>query len=256
MSASIQHSRDVVMIGLPTLGNVRTELESRLDEYKTTDNPVVHVRRISNVTDHAAARNHLVLYHFDTTAYTHLCFIDADTVPPAMFLESMLSVRHPVVSGVSHVWRPRRGQRQPEPMVALWQRREQSDGSDTYNRVEIVDRNQDVNGDGIATGAFCLLIESWVFDKMRESCGLPWFRTTYQDETQEKLWSEDLWFMRNLERVGISPLIMPSVVCDHYKTVSLADVERYGHAMYERGRRKGRAVVDVEDRLMGVSDGV
>ena len=219
------------------MGFVNPRLEERLDDYSSAGNPSVHVRRIENVQDHAAARNSLVLWHFDAVVYTHICFLDADMEPPAQFLERMLAVEKPAVSGVSHVWRSKSPGRSPEPLLALWKRRTQPDGSDTYDRCELAgDGHAMFEDPGLATGCFGMLVEGWVFERLRERFGLPWFKTEYVAETQEKALSEDIFLCRNLERLDIPVTILPDLVFGHRKTVSLADVAEYGRTMEEKGR--------------------
>jgi len=228
------------MVGIPTMGNVRVELEQRLEDYAFCENPKVHVRRIGNVCDVAAARNELIFYHFDPMVYTHLCMIDADTEPPQGFLENMLTADRPVVSAVEHFWKPRKARNVPEPLLALWKRRVQADGTDTYDRIDANPDAAIIEEPGIATGCFCMLIRAMVFVEMRETLGLPWFKTEYEEQTQTKTRSEDIYFCRKLERLGIPVTVLPRLVCRHYKTVPLSEVEAYGRAMFEAGRQSAR----------------
>jgi hypothetical protein len=213
------------------MGTVKSELLARLNQYMH-DPLVGEVRVISNIQDHAAARNELVMFH-DVEAFTHLLMLDSDTVPPIGFLEKMLAADSPVVSAVTHVWRAKKGFREPKPMLALWEEYKQSDGTVIYVQCEDYEAVQDKSK--LVTGCFCMLIESQVFVNYREKFGLPFFKTEYLPETQEKTCSEDIWFCRNLHKMGVPIKILPDVVCEHFKTVSLADIARYGQIRYLEG---------------------
>ena len=225
-----------IEIVIPTMGVVQTELVSRLEEYRCDDR--VRVRYTANIQDVAAARNEAVLYH-DPIAYTHLLFIDSDTVPPTGFLDRMLEVNHPVVSGVTHVWRPRKGCLNPRPMLAVWRRFKQKSEGHAYELIPDIPSKIFTHPD-IVTGCFCMLVQSEVFNKIRTEVGLPWFKTEFMLETQQKTCSEDIYFIQKLHQVGIYVTILKDLLCDHYKKVSLADVALYGDICRAEARENER----------------
>jgi hypothetical protein len=185
----------------------------------------VVVRAISNVQDVAAARNELVLYHYDYEAFTRLVLIDADTVPPPRFLDRMLEVNRPVVSGVTHIFKPYKPHvGGPEVRWALWKRRIQKDGTDTYDNVKEIQSSGLLEEEGLATGCFCMMIQSEVLQRL--SVKLPFFKTEYNEETQEKTRSEDIYFCGRVEReLGIRISILTDLICGHYKTTNLEQIQ-------------------------------
>lgn len=210
-------------------------------------NPIVgQVRLLSNVKDHAAARNEIAL-SFDPSCFSHLLMIDEDTVPPMGFIERMLEVNRPVVSGVTHVWRAKNGCLEPRPSLALW--RQKKLVSESY--YEFVPGIPEAVWEvpGIATGCFCMLIKSEVLVVYREKLGLPFFKTTYYEPTQEKEMSEDIYFCKRLAEIGVNITIIRDLVCRHFKQVALADVVEYGKFMCEQGNanNKKSGVCDVAE---------
>lgn len=212
-----------IAIRIPTMGSIRTELLGRLQEYQHDRR--IDVQPISGISDHAAARNQLVMYHYDYAAYTHLCLIDSDTVPPMGFIDRMLAVDRPVVSGVCHIFQHREPNKSRGAYVrwALWVKRLQEDQTVTYDKVWKIPSRAVFERPGLVTGCFCMLIRSEVLEKLSHQ--MPWFKTTYLEQTQEKMESEDLYFCRRVEEeLGIRITILTDLVCDHWKTVNLAHV--------------------------------
>ncbi len=72
---------------------------------------------------------------------------------------------------------------------------------------------------GAATG--CLFIKRTVFDSMKR----PWFEFKYDEETREIKEGEDLGFCIKMSKLGKKFFIDYSMLCHHFKQISLLDVQ-------------------------------
>lgn len=204
------------------MGWIRTELARRLVEY--WDDPRVRVRFLMNVQDVAAARNEAVMFHFDPISFTHVLLIDADTIPPSGFVDRLLAVNRPIVSGVTYILKtskPNVGDGRPMLRPAIWRKQQyRADGSSSYFQLPEVPEEGVLEEPGLAAGCFCMLIQADVFAALR----VPYFKTEYQEETQEKTRGEDIYFCAKAEEAGFPTTVACDVVCDHVKTISLNQV--------------------------------
>lgn len=73
--------------------------------------------------------------------------------------------------------------------------------------------------DGMATG--CIFVKRHVFEKLEE----PYFEFKYKHETREIIHGEDLNFCQKVSDLGYKFFLDYSMVCHHYKEVSLLDVD-------------------------------
>jgi GT2 family glycosyltransferase len=79
--------------------------------------------------------------------------------------------------------------------------------------------------DGLATG--CLFIKRHVLEKV----GKPYFEFKYSDDVRDIVEGEDLGFCRKVRDIGYKFFIDFSMVCKHFKTVDLLDVNNYAIEM-------------------------
>ena len=75
--------------------------------------------------------------------------------------------------------------------------------------------------DGLATG--CLFIKREVLEHMPA----PWFEFKYDEKTRKMIEGEDLGFCRKARDLGYKFYVDYSMVCKHYKTVCLLEVNNY-----------------------------
>lgn len=75
--------------------------------------------------------------------------------------------------------------------------------------------------DGMATG--CLFIKREVFEKLKK----PYFEFKFDPETRRMNQGEDLGFCIKLSELGIKVFTDYSMVCKHYKTVDLTELNNY-----------------------------
>lgn len=225
-----------VLITVPTMGWVKTELAARLEQYRGEQ--WVRVHYISNMADHAAARNHLAMFSFSPDVYTHWLMIDADQVPPPDFVERMLEVNRPIVSGLTYGFRPSIPNIGP-PVVwpAVWKAARDPEGFEHYDqlRVDQIPEEGLLEGSDIAVGCFCMLVRE---DVMRALIP-PYFKTEYLEPTQEKTRSEDLYFCTKVRQAGFSITVLPDLVCEHHKTINTAEILKYGRRLQQRGFGEG-----------------
>lgn len=79
--------------------------------------------------------------------------------------------------------------------------------------------------DGLATG--CLFLKRSVFEKLQK----PYFEFKYDLETRRMKEGEDLGFCLKANKAGIKFFTDYSMVCKHYKTVCLLDINNYATSM-------------------------
>lgn len=224
--------RDIsVLLAVPTLGWVKTELTQRIWDDHHCD-PRVRYRAISNMCDVAYARNMLTLQHFNDIEFSHICMVDADTVPPAGFLNRMLALDAPVVSAVTHTFRNKEVNKSAPPAAnwAVWGMYEEENPLDGttevhFDKVKELPRYGGAWDTGkLATGCFCMLIRAEVIVELAKN-GPPLFKTEYVEQTQEKKLSEDLYFCKRLwKELGIGVTVLCDVVCQHHKLIDLSQV--------------------------------
>lgn len=73
--------------------------------------------------------------------------------------------------------------------------------------------------EGMATG--CIFIKRHVLEKMKP----PYFEFKFKDDTREMLHGEDLGFCYKTNELGFKFFLDYSMVCHHYKKISLLDVD-------------------------------
>lgn len=134
--------------------------------------------------------------------YSHVMFVDSDTVPPSAALDVMLAADVPMVSGITHQMKlDDDGVVKPCPMVA----RETPRGFLPVTEgegIELID----------VCGASCLLIRSEVIQAIKP----PWFET---DDWGNPRHSSDFNFCRKVRGAGFLLYAHFGVVCSHLKEV-------------------------------------
>ena len=146
------------------------------------------------------ARNHLVERMLDhPMAPTHLLFLDADIVPPADALMTLLKHRLPIVSGLYRKRVPPH-----EPMAFL-------DKSGVFKPISLKGpklKQADV------VGAGCLLIAREVF----ETIPAPWFTSEWRAEGHI---SEDFAFCEKAREAGFDIAVDTSVKLLHLEPMGI-----------------------------------
>lgn len=217
-----------VMIAIPNMGHIHAELALRLIEWSAhtqgwgTTVAVYAPRNLSPV-DHA--RNQCVKTFLDSD-FTHLWFIDADTVPPSMALKSLLKANKDVVTGVTPTFKIHKGEKTPQrtPMVFAFDYGDSSYQMDeTAQPVDqLPDKAPLKSVDGVGTqrvdacGASCLMIKREVIEKM----ALPLFKIRYNEEGIP-VQGEDLYFCSSLRDANIPLYCDFNVINYHHKEITM-----------------------------------
>lgn len=160
------------------------------------------------------ARNHIV-EEFLKTDYTHLLFIDSDTIPPADAITKLLAADKEIVSALT-------------PIVEHDENRK-NDSQGFYRKYNVVGWHDKHVNEFIGlvpckgAGSSCILIRRDVFEKMSK----PWYRFVYQDDTGKKemqgkdvIIGEDIYFTaRAIGELQIMPHVDTSIICKHNKSI-------------------------------------
>lgn len=144
-----------------------------------------------------------------------LWFLDSDVVPPENVLD--LVVNHGEkwkLAGAPYpVWMSVPGFDTQQINFTVYKRNE----TGRFHAAKIPDSGTDMV-DGIATG--CLFIKREVIDKLSK----PYFEFKYHPETRCLTEGEDIGFCRKVSDLGYKFFTDYSMLCHHYKKVSLLDV--------------------------------
>jgi hypothetical protein len=167
---------------------------------------------------HDFARNALCDEFLNESDADILWFLDSDVLPPDHVLDLVLDEAHEwKVAGAPYpvfMVPPGGGDRQ----VCLFT---------VYTKVDekLVPSNIPQEGkawvDGLATG--CLFIRREVFTELER----PYFEFKYDEVSRDITEGEDLGFCRKMQALGYQFLTDFGMVCNHYKTVGLLDVNNY-----------------------------
>lgn len=176
--------------------------------------PEIYVGRIF----HDFARNAYV-EQFLATDCDILWFLDSDIVPSERVLD--LVTEHGdkwKLAGAPYpVWMTHPGFDGPQVTFCVYRRPDKDKGMVPS---AVPEAGLDFV-DGIATG--CIFIKREVLEKMEK----PYFEFQYNSITREMTQGEDLYFCKKASDLGYQFFIDFSMVCHHYKKVSLLDVSNY-----------------------------
>lgn len=165
---------------------------------------------------HDFARNAMV-EDFLATDCDILWFVDSDVVPPPNVLD--LVTKHGdfwELAGAPYpVFMQPAGYDGPQAVLCVYK----SDATGMH--AARVPSEGTAFVDGLATG--CLFIRREVFLAMSK----PYFEFKFEHETRHVTEGEDLGFCRKAHELGYQFFTDYSMVCKHYKTVDLLDVNNY-----------------------------
>lgn len=176
--------------------------------------PEIYVGRIF----HDNARNAYVKQFLDSGCDV-LWFLDSDIVPSERLLE-LLTIHYDKwkLAGAPYpVWMSQAGYDGPQITYTVY--KTSSDGKG-LSPASIPEQGLDFV-EGIATG--CIFIKREVIEKLKE----PYFEFKYHPTTREITEGEDLGFCMKVKELGYKFFIDYSMVCHHFKKVSLLDVSNY-----------------------------
>lgn len=206
-----------VYMGIPSTGT-RSDSQMynlRLIEEKYGDRiEFVYPKQLTKRIFHDFARN-CIVEEFLESKCDILWFLDSDIVPPVHVMD--LITKH------GHMWSAA-GAAYPVQMMV------ENEPSIVFTGYRMKEGRLQATGvyrqglefvDGLATG--CLFIRRGVFDLLDK----PYFEFKYRREDMFMVEGEDLGFCRKLHELGIRFLTDWSMVCRHYKTIDLLDMNNY-----------------------------
>lgn len=188
-----------MLIMIPTMGSVRTELASwLLDAQKLGHESGFTL----GVSPHSRARN-LMVEQFLATKHDYLLMIDSDTIPPTDALDhiELIHSQPKILTGITHI------QRAEGPRANVYIKPE-----DVEHPLELKDLPKSrftVAG----CGASFLCVHRSVFETIPK----PWFKSIEFDNGN--ICSEDLYFCQQAKEAGFEIVCDPEIVCGHAKTV-------------------------------------
>lgn len=196
-----------IFIAIPNLGNMVTQLNTNLLYWTHDDRFEVKSFTPMYVQPFDAARN-TCIKEFLEDYWDYLFFIDSDIVPPVETLEKLVAADKDVIGAVCFSWKPDdNGIMFPYPVTVKYAK----DGN--YERyygqgIEEVD----------ATGGACLMIKREVLEKVDRPC-----EVMYHANGTASL-DGDFRMCQKFQEAGFKIFIDFSLVCSHYKTINLKDV--------------------------------
>ncbi len=220
-----------VVVAIPTDGRIHARtLESVREMIAATPQAEVELWWNQDVP-HDRCRNGLVRRFLAESDWTHLLFIDNDTIVPVDGLELLLAARAPLTCGPTPILMRRHDVNSPTPafgvttnLMVLQDERRRGQVVDLHDaslRYVVLDPDEfpDQPFECDASGMSCCLIERRVL----EAIDAPWFRFV-GDEPGARL-GEDVYFFRKARRHGFRLTAHPGVMCDHLKDVDLTHLD-------------------------------
>lgn len=144
---------------------------------------------------------------FLQSPHSHLLFLDSDVIPPRDCLLPMLEADREIVCGVYPI--------QIEDNLCLSVARKM--GENAYGFLnDCPDEPFEVDNGGLG----CCLIAREVFQRIQ----YPWFRFVERPDGRQT--GEDIYFFEKCADAGIRPLVLPRMLCSHYRTADLLSLLR------------------------------
>lgn len=212
-----------IWMGIPSTGN-RSDAQCyalrRIEERYRDKIELVYPKQCIHRIFHDFARNEIVR-EFQESDCDILWFLDSDIVPPDNILDIvMFPMMEWKLAGAPYpVFLVAKKENGPQVLITVYKR---IDG-----KLAACDAPQTgiEEVDGLATG--CLFIRREVFDKLEK----PYFEFKYKKENMFMYEGEDLGFCRKVNELGYKFYTDYSMVCKHYKTVDLLDMNNYALAL-------------------------
>lgn len=209
-----------ILIGLPTMSNIHVLLFAVLmnwhrkamesGKYSLSIYPSVNVQPVDN------ARNEIAKHFLDNPEYTHLFFIDSDTIPPPMALDKLIAADKDIISGLTPIIEHDDNYKIEDGRASIY------DSGGHFRKWNCVDENDKWVRPftGIVPiktfGGSCVLIKREVFAKIKE----PFFRFRYEDDSGNKtMISEDVYFAIKALAAGVQSFADTSIICKHNKSI-------------------------------------
>lgn len=165
---------------------------------------------------HDFARNEHVRLFLESDADI-LFFLDSDVVPPDNLMDMVLKHEEWKVAGAPYpIFMTPPGQERPQIMLTAYNGKN-GRGLGAAD----VPESGTAFIDGLATG--CMFIKREVLEAMPQ----PWFEHKYDPTTRMLTEGEDLGFCKKVNAMGHKFYVDYGMVCKHYKTVCLLELNNY-----------------------------
>lgn len=207
-----------VLIAVPTMASIHALLTQRLLFWSKRPGVHFYFTYLISPVDHA--RNQIAEFFLNSRSkegipFTHLLFIDSDTIPPFDALERLLSHDKDVVSGMTPILSYKKDGSGYETydncFVAL-----KRDDNGKVTETHIAERNTGLQKI-FRCGGSCLLIKRHVLKEIP----VPHFKFISNEAGTKQSVSEDIYFCDLLNEHGFELYADTDVCCEHYKHIML-----------------------------------
>jgi hypothetical protein len=206
-----------IYLGIPSTGE-RTDAQMyflrRIEKRYAGQIELVYPEAFVGRIFHDRARNAYV-DQFLKTDCDMIWFLDSDVIPPENVLDlvTLHGSKWKLAGAPYPVWMSVPGFEGQQVVFTVYR----GDGSGKLHASKIPQSGTDFV-EGIATG--CLFIHREVIDKLSK----PYFEFKYDPETRDIIEGEDLGFCKKVGALGYKFFTDFSMVCHHFKKISLLDV--------------------------------
>jgi hypothetical protein len=186
----------VVLFATPLAKDVRIDARTMMYiQNETSGRGWKWATRVGYGAEHS--RNEMVLEMLEGD-YTHIYFVDADTIPSLGTIDKLLAHDKDIIAGITPIWNTeRRWNYQIEEDVPV-------PAAKPPTEIFTVAR----------TGGTTILIKRGVFEKLE----WPYFKTEKRGDVYQ---TDDYYFCDKARAAGFDIWIDPTIVCDHWNYVSL-----------------------------------
>lgn len=203
-----------VLVAVPTMGAMHPNLVAHLVQWGRDFPPnQVSFYFSFKVSPVDRARNDIVRYFLENDAgFTHLLFIDADTIPPVDGLKRLLSHDKAIVSGLTPILRFDDQSKAWETFDNCFTHVE--DCPDGTTKTHMAERRTGLQ-EVYRCGASCVLINREVFEALKK----PYYEFLYNEDGTRHTRSEDIHFCDKAREAGFTLWADTEVICRHHKDV-------------------------------------
>jgi len=201
-----------VLVGVPTMGAMQPNLVSVLLRWaREFEGDQISFYFSDHVAPVDRARNQIVKFFLESEAkFTHLLFVDSDTLPQPDALRRLLSHKLPVVSGLTPILSLNKATRTWETFDNCFRQRvSDTDGNVTTHIAERHTGLQEI----FRCGSSCILIKREVFEALKP----PYYDFQYNEDHTEHRRSEDIGFCDKARDAGFKLYADTDVICMHHK---------------------------------------
>lgn len=207
-----------ILICVPTVGSIHPNLTAVLLKWtKDYEKGVLNYYFTYKVSPVERARNQCVDYFINAKGkgdlgFTHLFFIDADTIPPANALRDLIALDKPIATGLTPMLQYDEPNKRWATMYNCFVR-DTKDGKPITRTPELDGKPHKID----RCGSSCVLIKREVIMKMKK----PLYKFILTDDGLEHLKSEDIGFCDDAVANGFEVWCDTNVVASHHKSVML-----------------------------------